>query len=399
MKFSPQDQIKQLTQHTAQVLPQAELVKKLERKKPLKIKFGADPTAADLHLGHAVVLSKLRQFQDLGHEIIFLIGDFTARIGDPTGKSKTRPPLSEEQIKQNAATYLEQVVKILDKKKLKIVYNSKWLSKLSFADVLKLCGKVTLARITERDDFAKRIKSNTAIGLHELLYPIMQGYDSVELHADVELGGTDQTFNLLMGRHMQEQSGQEGQIVLTMPILEGLDGTEKMSKSLNNYVGLNEDAKQAFAKLMSISDKLMWRYYALLLLKSESEIKQMQQDVKIEKRHPMNLKKTLAFEIIERFWSKEDALEGQQNFEAIFQQKDYSQALQVKISNEISSPCWIVDLLKNTGAVKTSSEAKRLIEAGSVSINNKKVEEFHSQANWKQGSILKVGKKKIFKLI
>jgi tyrosyl-tRNA synthetase len=399
MKKSAHQQTEELCQHTCQVLPREDLTKKISRGKPLKIKFGADPTAADLHLGHAVVLSKLRQFQDLGHEVIFLIGDFTAKIGDPSGKSKTRPPLSEKQVKENAQTYLDQVGKVLDQSNLKVAYNSTWHSKLSFADVLKLCGKVTLARITERDDFAKRIKANAPIGFHELLYPIVQGYDSVALEADVELGGTDQTFNLLMGRHLQEQYGQEAQVILTTPLLEGLDGTEKMSKSLDNYVGLHEDASQAYAKLMSISDELMWRYYALLLLESEKSIDEMKNGVKRGSQHPMDLKKEMAFRIVERFWSREEATDGQFQFESLFQQRDYSRASQVKVSDTATSPCWIVDLIKATGAVKSSSEAKRLIQEGSVVLDDEVINDFQAEVSWKAGSTLRVGKKKIYKLM
>lgn len=255
------NQFEQLIISTEQTIPLDEFKKKLSTGKKLKIKLGADPTAPDLHLGHAVVLAKLRQFQDLGHEIIFLIGDFTARIGDPTGKSKTRPPLTEEQIKTNAKTYLEQVGKILDLSKTTLRYNSEWLGALSSTEWVKLCGQVTLARIIEREDFANRIANKQSVGFHELLYPIMQGYDSVELKADVELGGTDQTFNLLMGRYLQEQYGQEPQVIMTVPLLKGLDGVHKMSKSLGNSIGLTDPADQAYGKLMSMSDDLMWHYY------------------------------------------------------------------------------------------------------------------------------------------
>ena len=264
---------------TAQIIPEEELSKKLASGKKLKIKFGADPTAPDLHLGHAVVLSKMKQFQDLGHEVIFLIGDFTARIGDPSGRSKTRPPLTEEQIAEHTKTYFQQVGKVLDPKKLTIRYNSEWLDKLSCKELVQLCAKVTLSRIIERDDFEKRMKEQQPIGFHELLYPLMQGYDSVALHADVELGGTDQTFNLLMGRYLQEHYGQSPQVVITTPLLEGLDGGVKMSKSLGNAVGLNEPADQAYGKLMSISDDLMYRYAHLLLNVDQSKISEWQEYV------------------------------------------------------------------------------------------------------------------------
>ncbi len=383
---------------TVQVLPEDDFVKKLLSKKKLTIKFGADPTAADLHLGHVVVLSKLKQFQDLGHEVIFLIGDFTARIGDPSGKSKTRPPLSVEQIEQNAKTYLDQVGKILNIKETTIKYNSEWLSKMSFEDVLHLCGKVTLARVIERDDFSKRLKDKVSIGLHELLYPLMQGYDSVALGADVELGGTDQTFNLLMGRFLQEQYGQKPQVIMTMPLLEGLDGVQKMSKSLGNYVGLWEKADVAFGKLMSMSDELMFRYYLLLLDKTEKEIEKMKQDVKAEKLHPMKLKKEMAHGIIKKFWSEQEAGQAQQQFETIFQKKDYSAAKEVTLPENTKNPIWVIDLLKTLGAISSSSEGKRLIEAGAVSIDNQIIKEFKSEITWKSGIVIKVGKHRIYKL-
>ncbi len=383
---------------TVQVTPEADLLSKLKRGKKLKIKLGADPTAPDLHLGHAVVLNKLRQFQDLGHEIIFLIGDFTALIGDPTGKSKTRPPMTTEAIATNAQTYFEQVSKILDPTKMTIRYNAEWLSTLSFADVLLLAGKTTLARIIEREDFQTRLRENSPIGFHELFYPLMQGYDSVALQADVELGGTDQTFNLLMGRFLQEQYHQEPQVIVTLPLLEGLDGVQKMSKSLGNYVGLAEDAAAAYGKLMSISDELMWRYYHLLLDKNEHDVAVMKQDVASGSLHPMNAKKQMAWGIINRFWSHADADRAQQNFEALFQKQDHSQAKEFQVLANVSNPVWIVDLLKALGAISSSSEAKRLIESKSVSIDGEVVTDFKAEIKGSVGMIVKVGKHKIYKL-
>ena len=390
--------IEKLKSGAEQVLPENEFIKKIESGKKLKIKFGMDPTAPDIHLGHAVALSKLRQWQDLGHEIILIIGDFTAQIGDPTGKSKTRPPLSEEEIKQNAKTYFEQVGRILDMEKTSVCYNSEWLAKLTSFDFIKLAGKITLARVIERDDFQKRLKENVSIGLHELFYPLLQGYDSVELKADVELGGTDQTFNLLMGRFLQEQFGQSPQIIMTMPLLEGLDGVQKMSKSLDNYIGLFELANEAYGKLMSISDELMLRYYQLLLGKTKTEIVQMKSDVESQKVHPMNLKKEMASGIISKFWSKKEADESQKQFESLFQKKDYSQAKEVKLISDVQNPIWIVELLKQLGAVKTSSEAKRLIQSGAVSINGESVGDFKAEVEVKDGMIVKVGKHRIYKV-
>jgi tyrosyl-tRNA synthetase len=387
----------ELAKHTVQVLPEGELEKKLETGKKLKIKLGMDPTSPDLHLGHAVVLSKLKEFQDAGHDVIFLIGDFTARIGDPTGRSKTRPPLTEENIKHNTKTYFDQVSKILDPKKITVRYNSELLDPLTAKDIVQLCAKVTLARLTEREDFKNRIETNQPIGFHELLYPLFQGYDSVALHADVELGGTDQTFNLLMGRYLQEQYGQSAQVVMTMPLLEGLDGQQKMSKSLGNTIGLTESADQAFGKLMSISDTLMWRYMRVLLRKDQQEISGLQERVIAGTAHPMILKKEMAREIVAKFWSASEADEAFAQFEAVFQKKDYSQAQEVALEN-ITNPVWIVDLLKALDAIKTSSEAKRLIQSGSVYIDEKPVTEFKAEIAWKSGMTIKVGKHRIYRI-
>lgn len=398
MKNTIEKTIEILQAGTVQIAPLEELKKKLLKGKPLKIKLGADPTAPDLHLGHAVALSKLKQFQELGHEVIFLIGDFTARIGDPSGRSKTRPPLTEEEIKHNAQTYYQQITKILDPAKTTIRYNSEWLSPLSFADVVKLAGQVTLARLIERDDFQKRLQQNISIGFHELFYPIMQGYDSVALQADVELGGTDQTFNLMMGRYLQEQYKQEAQVILTLPLLEGLDGVQKMSKSYGNYVGLWEKADVAYGKLMSISDELMWRYYSLLLNKTDQEIATMQQEIAQTTLHPMQAKKDMARGIVSRFWSEQESLAAQQSFESLFQRQDYSHALEATIDHDLQQPIWIVELLKKLGAIKTSSEAKRLVESNSVTINDTCVTNFKEELIVEAGSIIKVGKHRIYKI-
>lgn len=387
-----------IAEGTVQILPEDDLRKKLEAGKRLKVKLGMDPTAPDLHLGHAVVLSKLKQFQDLGHEIIFLIGDFTARIGDPTGRAKARPPLSEEEIAHNTKTYFEQVSKLVDPERVTINYNAAWLDKLTSKDIVKLCAKVTLARLIERNDFASRIEKQQPIGFHELLYPLFQGYDSVALDADVELGGTDQTFNLLIGRYLQEQYGKEPQIIITMPILEGLDGSAKMSKSLSNAVGLTEPADQAFGKLMSISDDLVWRYFEVLLHKSAGEISEMQERIAYGTLHPMALKKDMAHEIITKFWSKQEADQARATFEALFQRKDYSKAQEVTLLPDTQNPLWITDLLKNISAVTTSSQAKRLIEEKAVSIDGELVTDFKANISWQRGMIIKAGKHKIYKL-
>ncbi|MBU1007565.1 tyrosine--tRNA ligase [Candidatus Dependentiae bacterium] len=380
------------------VLPEDDFLKKLSKGKPLRIKLGMDPTAPDLHLGHTIVLSKLKQFQDLGHEIIFIIGDFTARIGDPSQRSKTRPQLSLEQIKQNAKSYFEQVGRILDVEKISVRYNSEWLAKLSLEDFLQVAGKVTLARIIERDDFQKRLVGNQPIGFHELFYPLLQGYDSVVLKADIELGGTDQTFNLLMGRHLQEDYEQEAQVIMTMPILEGLDGVKKMSKSLGNYIGLIEPPDEAYGKLMSVSDELMWRYHKLLLDKPEEELKGLRRQVKAGKVHPMVLKKEMAFGVVKKFWSEAEAVEAQKKFEALFQKRDYSQAKEVSFSESHDNPIWIVELLRNLGAIRASSEAKRLLVAKAIEIDGIVVDDFKANVSWKPGMVVKVGKHRIYKI-
>ena len=383
---------------TSQIIPENELRKKLESGKKLRVKLGCDPTAPDLHLGHAVVLSKLKQFQDLGHEIIFLVGDFTARIGDPTGRSKARPPLSDGDIAQNTKSYFEQVGRILDPERITVRYNSEWLANLSSTDIVDLCAKVTLARLIERDDFAKRMAEKAAIGFHELLYPLFQGYDSIELKADVELGGTDQTFNLLMGRFLQEQFGQEPQAVVITPLLEGLDGVQKMSKSLGNTIGLTEHPDQVYGKLMSISDKLMWRYFLVLLGMPEPEVAALQQHVRSAVEHPKDVKKRMAHAVVARFWSDEEADHAQKQFVAVFEKRDYSQAQVITLPENTENPLWIVDLLRALGAISTSSEARRLIIAGAVKIDGEPVTDFKASIAWKSGMQIKVGKHRVYVL-
>lgn len=399
MKPSTKAALEILTNGTAQCIPLDELVKKLESGKKLKIKLGMDPTAPDLHLGHAVVLRKMRQFQDLGHDVIFLIGDYTARIGDPSGKSKTRPPLTDEQITANSKTYFEQVGKILDLSKLTIRYNSEWLSQLTFADVIKMCSRITVARLIEREDFSNRLDKNIPVGMHELLYPIMQAYDSVALVADVELGGTDQTFNLLCGRFLQEQYGQEPQVVLTVSLLEGLDGVEKMSKSLGNAVGLIDEPANAYGKLMSVPDSLVYKYFTLLLNRQAAEIETMKADVAQGTLHPMSLKKQMAHELVSTFWSRSEADQAQKQFEALFQQKDFSQATAAAVPDSFKQgDVWIVTLLQELKAVGSSSDAKRLIESGAVLIDEVAVREFKAHVRVVSGMVVKAGKHKIYKI-
>lgn len=388
--------IKNLKQGTVQIVPEQEFEKKLASEKRLKIKLGMDPTSPDLHLGHAVVLGKMKQFQDAGHDVIFLIGDFTSKIGDPSGKSKTRPPLTDAQIASNMKTYFEQVSKILDPKKVTIRYNSEWLAPLGMDDVIKLASKVTVAQLIEREDFKNRLQTKQPISFHELLYPILQGYDSVALDADVELGGTDQTFNLLMGRVLQQAYGQEPQVIMTMPLLEGLDGVNKMSKSLGNSIGLNDSPDQAFGKLMSISDKLMWRYFELLLGKTKTELSQMEERIAAGNLHPMELKKEMARQIIAKYWSAAEADSAFESFEAVFQKKDYSKAQQVVLPKDTANPIWIVDFLKIIGGIKTSSEAKRIIESGGVEVDGETVKDFKAEVSWQSGTTIKVGKHRIY---
>lgn len=389
-----------LTRGTVEVLPQGALEKKLAQNRPLIIKLGADPTAPDLHLGHAVVLSKLRDFQDLGHHVVFLIGDFTARIGDPTGRSKTRPPLSDEDIIANSETYFSQVSKILDPAKMSIRYNSEWLSSLTSKDWLLLCGKFTLARLIEREDFARRLEEHTPIGFHELLYPIMQGYDSVALKADVELGGTDQTFNLLAGRFLQEQVGQEPQVVMTVPLLEGINGTIKMSKSQGNTIGLAEPADQAFGKLMSISDVLMWHYIATFKLMSREELTHAKSAVAQGTAHPMTIKKEMAAGIVSKFWGTPAAHAARKSFEDLFQKKDFSNAQQITLSPDyFEKPIWIVDLVRAVHAdCRSSSEARRLIEGGGVSYNEEKITDTTLKIMLTPDTLIKVGKHSFYRI-
>jgi tyrosyl-tRNA synthetase len=352
-----------------EIIPLDELKAKLKKGKPLKIKAGFDPTAPDLHLGHTVLINKLKQLQDLGHEILFLIGDFTAMIGDPTGKSATRPPLSDEQIQENSKTYQDQVFKILDKNKTQVVFNSHWMKKLTSADMIKLASQQTVARMLERDDFSKRYKSGQGISIHEFLYPLVQGYDSVALEADVELGGTDQKFNLLMGRELQKNNNQEPQIILTMPILEGLDGVQKMSKSLNNYIAIDDSPDEMFGKIMSISDDLMWRYLELLSFESMETIESWKLEVD-QGENPRNIKFRLANEIITRFHSKEDAKVANQNFIDRFAKNQIPDEMD---EYQFESGIKIGNLLKDANLVDSTSEAFRMIKQGAVKIDGEKV--------------------------
>jgi len=388
-----EDELAILLRGTDEVLIKQELIKKLEEGRPLRIKAGFDPTAPDLHLGHTVLINKLKQFQDLGHEVLFLIGDFTGMIGDPTGKNVTRKPLTRDEVIDNAKTYEEQIFKILDPTKTLVMFNSSWMNAMSPADLIQLAAKHTVARMLERDDFSKRFKGGQPIAIHEFLYPLIQGYDSVAMKADVELGGTDQKFNLLVGRQLQEAFGQKPQVVITMPILEGLDGVQKMSKSLNNYIGIADAADDMFGKLMSISDELMWRYFELLSFRPMAEIKLWMQECE-QGANPRNYKVKLAQEIIERFHDSDAARKALENFEARFQRgaiPDEMDELEFKI--EGSSYC-IANLLKDAGLTVSTSEAIRLINQGAVKIDGEKVSDPKLEISVNAESVYQVGKRK-----
>lgn len=379
-----------------ELLIESELIEKFKKGKPLRIKAGFDPTAPDLHLGHTVLINKLRQFQDLGHHVLFLIGDFTGMIGDPTGKSTTRPPLTKEQVAENAASYAAQVFKILDKDKTEIVFNSHWLTDLGAAGMLKLAASLTVARMLERDDFSKRFKSNQPIAIHEFMYPLLQGYDSVALKADVELGGTDQKFNLLMGRELQKQAGQSQQCVLTMPLLEGLDGVNKMSKSLGNYIGINEPPSTIFAKIMSVSDDLMWRYIELLSFESIETIAEWKADVEAG-GNPRNIKVRFAQEIVARFHSSADAEKALSDFQTRAKGGIPDEVPEVSINIE-GETVGIAQLLKKASLVESTSEAMRMIKQGGVKVDSVKVDDKNLQINKGVTLVAQVGKRKFAKV-
>ncbi len=379
-----------------ELLLEAELIEKLKKGVPLRIKAGFDPTAPDLHLGHTVLINKLRHFQDLGHHVLFLIGDFTGMIGDPTGKSATRPPLTKEQVAENAKSYAEQVFKILDKSKTEIVFNSSWLTDLGAAGMLKLAASLTVARMLERDDFNKRFKSNQPIAIHEFMYPLLQGYDSVALKADVELGGTDQKFNLLMGRELQKQAGQAQQCVLTMPLLEGLDGVNKMSKSLNNYIGINEPPEIIFAKLMSVSDDLMWRYIELLSFESLETIAEWKMNV-ASGENPRHIKVKFAQEIVARFHSQAAAESALNDFQTRAKGGIPDDVPEVRL-NIGSQSIGIASLLKMAGLVESTSEAIRAIQQGGVKLDSEKVQDKNLQISKDATVVAQVGKRKFAKI-
>jgi tyrosyl-tRNA synthetase len=375
-----------------ELLIESELIEKLKTGRPLRVKAGFDPTAPDLHLGHTVLLNKLRQFQELGHQVLFLIGDFTGMIGDPTGKSATRPPLTVEQVQENAKSYAAQVFKILKPEQTEVVFNSTWLNELGAAGMLKLAASHTVARMLERDDFSKRYKNNQPIAIHEFLYPLLQGYDSVALKADIEIGGTDQKFNLLMGRELQKQAGQSQQCVLTMPLLEGLDGVNKMSKSLGNYIGVAEPANIIFSKIMSVSDELMWRYIELLSFESLETIAQWKQEI-ANGANPRNTKVRFAQEIVARFHSQRAAEEALQDFE-LRSKGGIPDEVPEMIIQIVEASISVPQLLKQAGLVASTSEAMRSIEQGGVKLDGEKVTDKHHQVAKGSEVVAQVGKRK-----
>lgn len=397
----------------------AKLARSLKKNKPLKVKAGFDPTAPDIHLGHIVLLRKMKHFQDLGHDVIFLIGDFTGLIGDPSGRSATRPSMTREEINKNAETYKKQIFKILDPEKTIIDFNSRWLEKLTSTDIINLTSKYTVARILERDDFTNRLKNNKPISVHEILYPLMQAYDSVALRADVELGGTDQKFNLLVGREIQRAFKQEPQVIMTTPLLEGLTGVEKMSKSLNNYIGITEPPSEIYGKVMSISDPLMFRYYELLTDEPLSQIEKWKREVKEEKINPKDLKSRLSLSIASDFWGKEKAKKALQEFERIFKEKKLPtkiEDIEIKIEEKVEpkgkvkdktkveavvTVVPLIELLVERSIFPSRKEAKRVIRQGGVYLDGKRIEDiaFKIDLSKKDDLILKIGKRKFYRIV
>ena len=398
--ISAQEQVRQIKHGVADLINEQDLVKKIEKSikenKPLVVKLGLDPTAPDIHLGHTVPLRKLRLFQEFGHQVVIVIGGFTARIGDPTGKSVTRPPLTKEEVLKNAETYKTQIFKVLDPEKTIVRDNSEWLESMNFADVLRLASSYTVARMMERDDFSKRFKEGRPIGVHEFMYPLMQGHDSVALHADVEFGGTDQTFNLLMGRHLQELEGQEPQVVITMPLLEGLDGIQKMSKSLGNYIGIDEEPKEMYGKAMSIPDELMMRYFMLVTDMSIEEQEDMAKRLESGELHPRDAKMQLARTIVRLYHGEEAALEAEEEFKRVFQQRAMPTDIPEYAMDAPTEPIFVPQFCTDAGLTAYNGDARRSIKAGAFKVNGEKYTE--ENLKLEDGMIVQVGKRKFVKI-
>ena len=400
--LKPAEQLGMIKRGAVEILIEDALLKKLERSyqtnTPLKIKAGFDPTAPDIHLGHTVLLEKMRQFQDLGHEVILIIGDLTGMIGDPTGRSEIRRPLTKDEVLKNAETYKEQVFKILVPEMTQIRFNSEWLEKMTPMEIIRLQAKQTVARMLEREDFKKRFESHISIGIHEFIYPLLQGYDSVFLKADIEIGGTDQKFNLLMGRELQQEYGQQPQALVIMPLLEGTDGIKKMSKSLGNYIGITETPKDMFGKIMSISDELMLKYYELLSRITADQLNDLKNGIMDSSVHPMEAKKSLAFEMVERYHGSEAALKAKEEFGHIFKDKGIPEDIPVLRISWEDGGMWLPKIMKLSGLVKSTGEAIRLIKQGGVTVDNEKWED--PDKNLPAGEyLLKVGKRRFFKIV
>jgi tyrosyl-tRNA synthetase len=400
------EELRIIKRGTEEIISEEELIKKIEKsrkeKRPLRVKQGFDPNAPDIHLGHTVGLRKMRQFQDSGHDVYFLIGDFTGMIGDPSGKSITRKQLTEEEVKKNAETYKKQVFKILNPEKTKVVFNSHWLGKLSFSEVLKVCSKYTVARMLERDDFSTRYKEGKPIGIHEFMYPLMQGYDSVAMQADIELGGTDQKFNLLVGRDIQREFNQEPQVIITLPLLEGTDGVEKMSKSLNNYIGINESPQEMYGKAMSVPDSLMTRYFELVTDVSLDEINKIKTGLEYNDLHPRNVKKRLAREIVKLYHGQSAAITAEEEFEKVFKNKLYPEEIKkLEIKKDVlkDGKIGIVNLVKDSGILGSTGEAIRMVRQGGVRVNGEKISDPHIDLTVEDGMIIKIGRLNFIKLV
>jgi tyrosyl-tRNA synthetase len=393
--LNPEDQLRIIQEDSVDFITPEDFLNKLREKGQLKVKLGVDPSRADLHLGHAVVLRKLKQFQELGHIVYLIIGDFTARIGDPSGRSKTRPLLSEDEVRENSKTYVEQAFRILHPDKTVVKFNSEWLSKLSFADIINLSSRYTVARMLERDDFSKRLKENQPISISEFLYPLAQAYDSIVIEADVELGGTDQLFNLLVGRKLQEEFGQSAQVVLTMPLIEGTDGYLKMSKSYDNYIAFNDSPQDIFGKVMSIPDHLIIKYMKYLTDTPKDKIKDIENQMKSEEVNPRDIKMVLAEEIVNLLYNKEEAEKAKQNFVSIFQKREMPEDLP---EIQIKSGETILDIVSKTNVYDSNSEIKRAIMQGAIRINDEKIKDFKDVVDCDDGAILRVGKKSFFKI-
>jgi tyrosyl-tRNA synthetase len=402
MNYTIDEQVSLIERGTVDVVSREDLVRKLKKSSesgvPLKVKTGFDPTAPDLHLGHTVLIQKMKHFQELGHEIYFLIGDFTGMIGDPTGKSETRKPLTLDDVKRNAETYKEQIFKILDPQKTKVVFNSSWLGQLTSYDMIRLASQLTVARMLEREDFRVRFDNEKPISIHEFLYPLIQGYDSVALKADVELGGTDQLFNLLMGRDLQRSWNQEPQVVITMPLLEGLDGINKMSKSLGNYIGITESADNIYGKVMSISDTLMFRYYELLSDLSADKIANLAQDMQNGKIHPKDVKKGLARELTTRFYGAEDAARAEESFEQVFKHGGLPENIPELTLEKADGEVWLPKLLVESGLTESTSGARRLIKQQAVTLDNEKVVDTEYKVQPEGDILIKVGKRRFARI-